>query len=154
MTSLNEIRFQYASILQTFAISGNVVLVVGNTAGNRNPGSPNFGFTGDLTLATMDISSGAASPVLLKNVNTGIQVNGAFNSAGFANGVFALVANAPVSDYLGPPTLYVVDARTPSNPVLYPVQSQFGFGSMIATSIGYLLVPNSLGLNIYLLNYQ
>jgi uncharacterized protein (TIGR03437 family) len=158
MTSINEIQLSPAAIALSFAftpptLAPVILLVVGNTTGNRSQGTPDFGFTGTLTLATLDVSNPAA-PILLSNLDTGIQVNAAFNTAAFANGVFAVVANAPVSDYLGPQSLLIVDARQPSNPILYPVQTQFGFGGVLTTSTGYLLAPNALGLNIYLLQYQ
>jgi hypothetical protein len=42
----------------------------------------------------------------------------------------------------------IVDASTPSSPVLYPFMTQFGLGDVAAVN-GYLLVPNVNGLMIY-----
>ncbi len=42
----------------------------------------------------------------------------------------------------------IVDASTPSSPVLYPFMTQFGMGDVAAVN-GYLLVPNVNGLMIY-----
>ena len=137
-----------AAILLSFDISGSTLLACGNTAGNRNPGSPNFGFTGDLTVTTMNVAS-VVSPAVIASVQTNLQVNGTFYTAAFNNGFFAIVNNAPVSDFEGPQTLMLIDATNPSNPVLYTVQTQFGFGSVVPTSAGYLLAGNDLGLYVY-----
>jgi uncharacterized protein (TIGR03437 family) len=144
----NQVTAPPASILQSLAISGNTLLAAGNTTGNRDPGIPDFAFTGNLTLTTMDITN-SVSPTVLASFDTGIQVNGTFHIAAFTNGVFAVVSNAPATDTSGPATLSVVDARQPANPVLYPVQTQFGLGGMVATSLGYLLTANSLGFTVY-----
>ncbi len=42
----------------------------------------------------------------------------------------------------------IVDASTPSAPVLYPFITQFGMTDVAAVN-GYLLVPNVNGLMIY-----
>ncbi len=67
--------------------------------------------------------------------------------------VFAIVANPPATDPTGPSTLMIVDARTPSAPKLYPMQTQFGLGdvasAIVSSTTGYLLVPNVNGLMIY-----
>ena len=141
-----------AAIVLSFDVSGSILLACGNTTGNRNPGNPNFGFTGNLTLTTVNIAAFAA-PSVITSVQTNLQVNGTFYTAGFTNGVFAIVNNAPVSDFEGPQSLMIVDARTPSNPILYAVQSQFGFGGMVATTGGYLLAGSDLGLYIYKLQF-
>ena len=132
----------------SFDIAGNTLLAAGSTAGQRNPGTPDFDFTGDLTLTTMDLTN-VELPVVLSTLTTGLQVNGTFNTVAFSNGVFAIVNSPPVTDDYGPSTLLIVDARTPSNILLYPYQTQFGFSGMLTTSNGYLLAPTSLGLNIY-----
>ncbi|HLH40936.1 MAG TPA: IPT/TIG domain-containing protein [Bryobacteraceae bacterium] len=148
MYGIEQVPVSPAAIILSFDVSGNTLLACGNTTENRNPGNPNFGFTGDLTLTVMDISA-VETPLILNSIQTNLQVNGTFYTAAFSNGVFAIVNNAPVSDYDGPPTLMIVDARTPSNLILYPVQSQFGFGGMVATSGGYLLAGSDLGLYVY-----
>jgi hypothetical protein len=153
MFSLQTVRVPQAAILQSLDVSGNVLLATGNTTGNRNPGSPDFGFTGNLTITTMDVTN-PISPNVLASFDTGIQVNGTFYSAGFTNGVFVIVSNAPVADFDGPQTLMIVDARQPANPIVYPYQTQFGFSGMVPTTTGYLLASTSLGLNIYQLQLQ
>jgi uncharacterized protein (TIGR03437 family) len=148
MYGVEQVTIGPAAILLSFDISGNTLLACGNTSGNRNPGSPNFGFTGYLTLTTMSVAA-VETPAVVTSVQTNLQVNGTFYTAAFNNGYFAIVNNAPVSDYQGPQSLMIVDATTPSNPVLYPVQTQFGFGGVVPTSGGYLLAGSNLGLYVY-----
>ena len=152
MYNIEQVPVAQAAILLSVDVSGNTLLACGNTTGNRNPGTPNFGFTGDLTLTTMDISN-VVAPAVLTSFDTGLQVNGTFHTAGFSSGAFAIVNNAPVSDPAGPASLAVVDARQPSSPILYPVATQFGYGGMVATTGGYLIAANSLGVNIYRLQF-
>jgi hypothetical protein len=83
-----------------------------------------------------------------------MQVNGTMHTAAFSNGVFAIVSNAPATDDTGPASLMIVDARTPTNPVLYTFQSQFGFSGILPTTTGYLFAPTVNGLNVYHLELQ
>ena len=62
--------------------------------------------------------------------------------------IFAIVNNPPSTDPAGPSSLMIVDASTPSAPVLYPFITQFGTTDVTAVN-GYLLVPNVNGLAIY-----
>lgn len=153
MYSANEVSVSPSAIIQSFDVENTLLLASGNTTGNRNPGNPDFDFTGNLTLTTMDLTN-ITSPTVLASFDTGLQVNGTFYTVAFNNGVFAIVCNPPATDNGGPASLMVVDARQPSNPVLYPFQTQFGFSDLVPTSAGYLLAPTSFGLNIYLLNWQ
>ena len=146
--AINQVAVNQAAILLSFDISGNTLLAAGNTAGQRNPGNPDFDFTGNLTLSTMDVSNVQAPAVIATSTYT-TQVNGTPEVAGFANGVFAIVNNPPATDTFGPSSLMVVDARQPSTILLYPFQTQFGFSGAVTTNNGYLLAPTSLGLNIY-----
>jgi hypothetical protein len=146
---LNQVSVSQAAILLGFDISGTTLLAAGNTAGQRNPGTPDFDFTGNLTLTTMSLAN-PVTPVVEQTLVTSLQVNGTFNVAGFTNnGVFALVNNPPDTDNFGPTSLMMADCRTPTNILLYPVQTQFGFSAMLTTTAGYLLAPTSVGLNIY-----
>ena len=67
--------------------------------------------------------------------------------------LFAIINNPPASDPTGPSSLWIVDASTPSAPVLYPFITQFGMtdvaAAIVSTTTGYLLVPNVNGLPIY-----
>ncbi len=111
---------------------------------------PDFDFLGNLSILTMDVTN-IDSPVVLASYDTGLAVNGTPQTCAFANGVFAIVNDPPVSDDTGPASLMIVDARTPASPLLYPVQTQFGFSGLLATTSGYLFAPTDNGLNIYLL---
>lgn len=151
--AVNQITTSQAAIFLSFDFSGNTLLVCGNTTGNRNPGNPDFAFTGNLTVTTMDASN-VQSPAVLTSFNTGLQVNGTFHTVAFTNGVFAIVNNPPANDNGGPGSLMIVDARAPRNPVLYPVENQFGFSKPLPTSGGYLLAGTLHGLNVYKLQIQ
>jgi uncharacterized protein (TIGR03437 family) len=151
--ALGQIAVPPAAVLFSFDVSGNTLLASGNTTGNRNPGNPDFDFTGNLTLTTMDVST-VQSPVVLASFDTGLQVNGTFNTAAFTNGVFAITNNPPATDNGGPSSLSVVDARQPSSPILYPLATQFGFSGLLPTSGGYLLAPTSFGLSVYQLQLK
>jgi uncharacterized protein (TIGR03437 family) len=151
--AINTVTVGQAAILMSFDISGNTLLAAGNTAGQRNPGNPDFDFLGNLTLTTMDISN-VQAPVVIATFTSSLQVNGTYNVFGFSNGVFAIVNNPPDVDDFGPATLMIVDARQPASMLLYPFQTQFGFAGILTTNNGYLLAPTSLGLNIYQLQLQ
>ncbi len=137
-----------AAILLSFDVSGNILLAAGNTAGQRNPGVPDFDFTGDLTLTTMDLTN-LAAPAVIATFTSTLQVNGTYHVFAFSNGVFAVVNNPPATDHFGPAMLMIVDARTPAGMVVYQFQTQFGFSGILTTNNGYLLAATSLGLNIY-----
>jgi len=137
-----------ADILLSFDVSDNTLLAAGNTAGQRNPGNPDFDFIGDLTLTTMDLTN-VQVPTVLSTITTQIQTNGTFATTAFTNGVFAIINKPPDTDDYGPSSLMIVDARTPSAIALYPFATQFGLSGTLATNNGYLLAPTSLGLNIY-----
>lgn len=96
----------------------------------------------------MNVSNPQA-PSVIATFTTNLQVSDTFQVFAFANGVFALVNYPPDTDDFGPSSLAIVDARQPSNILLYPFQTQFGFSGILTTTNGYLLAPTSLGLNIY-----
>lgn len=145
---ISQVTVANAAILLSFDVAGTTLLAAGNTAGQRNPGTPDFDFTGDLTLTTMNLTD-VGVPQVVSSLTTGLQVNGTFTTVAFSNGVFAIVNNPPDTDDFGPSSLMIADARTASNILLYPYQTQFGFSGLLATSNGFLLAPTSLGLNIY-----
>jgi hypothetical protein len=147
-TPISQVTVSNADILLSFDIAGTTLLAAGSTLGQRNPGLPDFDFTGYLTLTTMDLTN-VAVPQVISSVTTGLQVNGTFYTVAFSNGVFAIVNDSPVTDDFGPSSLMIVDARAPSDILLYPLQTQFGFSGMLTTNNGYLLAPTSFGLNIY-----
>jgi hypothetical protein len=147
-----------AAIFLGFGYDLDLMLVAGNTAGFRNPGVPNFSIDGNLTLSTMNISN-VDAPVVIANLippaipaipTTGTYTVQPLELAGTTSGsyVFAIVNNPPASDPGGLGSLWIVDATTPSAPVLYPFATQFGMTD-VADANGYLLVPNVNGLTIY-----
>lgn len=147
-TPISQVTVTQAAILMSFDIAGTTLLAAGNTSGQRNPGLPDFDFTGTLTLTTMNLSN-PQLPAIVSRLTTQLQVNGTYYTAAFANGVFAIVNNPPDTDDYGPSSLMIADARNPASILLYPFQTQFGFSGILTTSGGYLLAPTSLGLNIY-----
>jgi hypothetical protein len=107
----------------------------------------------------MNISNPDA-PVGIANVATQIPTSGTYvvqPLGPVVSNVFAIVNNPPASDPTGPSSLWIVDATTPSSPVLYPFATQFGMTDVAAAILetssggytGYLLVPNVNGLAIY-----
>ena len=139
-----------AAILLSFDVSGTTLLAAGNTSGERNPGIPDFDFTGYLTLTAIDVSN-VQLPAVVSTITTQIQANGTFSTSAFTNGVFAIVNKPPAEDDYGPSSLMIVDARNPAamSIAIYPFQTQFGFSGILTTNNGYLLAPTALGLNIY-----
>jgi uncharacterized protein (TIGR03437 family) len=147
-TPINQIAVPQAAILLSFDIAGNTLLAAGNTAGQRNPGIPDFDFLGYLTLTSMDITN-ARSPSVISTLTTKLQVNGTFYTRAFSDEIFAIVNKPPTTDNFGPSSLMVVDARNPARMTLVPFQTQFGFSGMLTTNNGYLFAPTVTGLNIY-----
>jgi uncharacterized protein (TIGR03437 family) len=145
---IGQVGIPQAAILLSFDVAGNTLLAAGNTAGQRNPGIPDFDFTGYLTLTAMDVTN-LQLPAVVSTITTQIQVNGTFSTSAFGNGVFAIVNKPPATDNFGPSSLMIVDARKPGSMALSPLQTQFGFSGMLTTNNGYLLAPTTLGLNIY-----
>lgn len=154
MQGIEGVLVSNAAIFLGFGYDLDLLLVTGNTAGFRNPGVPDFSIDGNLTLSTMNISN-VDAPVGIANVATEIPTSGTYvvqpllisGSTGGSD-VFGIVNNPPASDPGGPDSLWIVDATTPSAPVLYPFATQFGMTD-VADANGYLLVPNVNGLTIY-----
>jgi len=147
MQGVVRVTVSSAAIFLGFAYDNDLLFLTGNTTGFRNPGVPDFSFTGDLTLTTMNISN-VRNPVPITTVVTGIQTTGTYHMAPFGSSVFAIVNNPPESDLSGPGSLMIVDARNTSAPVLYPFMTQFGLSGLVAIN-NFLLVPNQNGMNIY-----
>ena len=155
---LSQVTIPQAAILLSFDIVGNTLLAAGNTTGQRNPGNPDFDFTGDLTLTTMNLAT-VTAPAVVSTITTSIQCNGTFDTTAFTlpdpngnYGVFAIVNKPPDTDDFGPASLMIVDARNTSSIALYPFQTQFGLSGTLATNNGtnnYLFVPGALGLSLY-----
>jgi uncharacterized protein (TIGR03437 family) len=145
---ISQVTIPQAAILLSFDVAGTTLLAAGNTTGQRNPGVPDFDFTGYLTLTTVNLSN-VQLPTAVSTITTQIQVNGTFYTSAFSNGVFAIVSKPPTTDDFGPSSLMIVDARNPASIALYPYLTQFGVSGILATNNGYLLAPTALGLTIY-----
>jgi hypothetical protein len=147
MQGIEQVTVQNAAIFLGFGYDLNLLLVTGNTASFGDPGVPDFSIDGNLTLSTMDITN-VDAPVGITNVATQIPTTGTYVVQPFGSDFFGIVNNPPASDPAGPSSLWIVDASTPSSPVLYPFATQFGMTDVAAAN-GYLLVPNVNGLAIY-----
>jgi hypothetical protein len=149
MQGVEQVTVANAAIFLGFGYDGDLLLATGNTTSFRNPGVPDFSITGDLTLSTMNITN-VDSPVGIANVTTQIPTMGTYvvQPLAFGSDIFAIVNRPPSTDPTGPSSLWLVDASTPSSPVLYPFVTEFGM-SDVASVNNYLLVPNVNGLAIY-----
>jgi uncharacterized protein (TIGR03437 family) len=149
MKGVEQVTVADAAIFLGLGYDESLLLVAGNTTSFRNPGVPDFSITGNLTLSTMNINN-VDGPVGIANVTTNIATTGTYvvQPLALGSGIFAIVNNPPSTDPAGPGSLMIVDASTPSSPVLYPFMTQFGMGDVAAVN-GYLLVPNVNGLMIY-----
>ena len=147
MQAVRQVTVSTAAIFLGFGYDADLLLVTGNTTSFRNPGVPDFNITGNLTLSTMNIAN-VQNPVGISNITTTIPTTGTYVVQPFGNDIFAIVNNPPSTDPGGPSSLMIVDASTPSAPVLYPFVTEFGMNDIAAVN-GYLLVPNVNGLTIY-----
>src|SRR5580658_7332912 len=149
MKGVEQVTVADAAIFLGLGYDESLLLVAGNTTSFRNPGVPDFSITGNLTLSTMNINN-VDGPVGIANMTTNIATTGTYvvQPLALGSGIFAIVNTPPSTDPAGPSSLMIVDASTPSSPVLYPFMTQFGMGDVAAVN-GYLLVPNVNGLMIY-----
>ena len=147
MQSVAYVTAPGTATLLAFAVSGNTLLAAGNTTNFSNPGVPDFDFTGDLTLTTMDVSN-LQSPSVVATVDTGIQANGVNEVAALGGGLFAVTYAAPDTDNGGPSTMAVVDATDPTKPVIYPWVTAYGINGIAAVG-GYLYLANGNGIVTY-----
>jgi uncharacterized protein (TIGR03437 family) len=147
--ALTQVQISQATMLMSLDIAGNTLLAAGNSLGQRNPGKPDFDFTGYLTLSALDITNPLAPVISSSTITTTLLVNGTFHTQAFSDGVFVIVNKPPMTDNFGPASLMVADARTPASILLYPVTTQFGLSSVVTTTNGFVLAPTTLGLNVY-----
>jgi hypothetical protein len=145
MQAVEQVVVSSAAIFLGFGYDENLLLVAGNTTSFQYPGI----ITGNLTLSTMNISN-VEAPAGIANMTTDVATTGTYVVQPLALGsdLFAIVNNPPSTDPSGPSSLMIVDASTPSAPVLYPIVTEFGMTDIAAVN-GYLLVPNVNGLTIY-----
>jgi uncharacterized protein (TIGR03437 family) len=155
MVGVEQVDVSTASIFLGFGYDENLLLLAGNTTSVTNP---DFTITGNLTLSTMNITN-VDAPAAIANVAPPdiptIPTSGTYvvQPLSIPGNVFAIINNPPASDPTGPSSLWIVNANTPSAPVLYPFITQFGMtdvaAAIVSSTTGYLLVPNVNGLAIY-----
>lgn len=146
MVGVEQVTDSKTAIFLGFGYDESLLLATGNTTSLQNPG---FNITGNLTLTTMNIRN-VDAPTGIADLTTDVATMGTYVVQPFEAGsdIFAIVNEPPSTDPTGPDNLMIVDAATPSAPVLYPFVTQFGLTDVAAAN-GYLLVPNVNGLMIY-----
>ena len=154
MVATGQVLIPQSTIVTAVAVQNNLALIAGNTKSWRNPGIPNFDFTGVLTLSAVDVSN-PSSPSVASTLVSSIQTN--FNAgqiiAPLGHGFFALAISPPATNNStntppGEGQLAIVDARDPQNLKLTTLSSVTGLAG-IAVSGGKLFAGTSTGMNIY-----
>ncbi|HEX5230084.1 MAG TPA: hypothetical protein VFW44_20365 [Bryobacteraceae bacterium] len=148
LQGVNQFTDSNAAIFLGFGYDNDLLLITGNTTSVQNPG---FDITGNLTLTTANITN-VNAPSGIADVQTDVATMGTYVVQPFLENtnLFAIVNQPPSTDPTGPDSLMIVDATTPSKPVLYPFLTQFGMND-VATAKGYLLVPSVTGVALYAL---
>jgi hypothetical protein len=144
------------------AVQDGIALLAGNTTGWNNPATPNSLFTGNLTLAAIDVSS-PHSPVLRGTLipSPALPTGGAYSVVGIGNGRFAVSVEAPPPPASStatpspapiiPGVIGIVDATNPANLIFTQVASVLNPGEL-GFSNGLLFVTGANGLNIFEVN--
>ena len=153
MQAAGQVLIPQAAVATAIATQGNLALVAGNTTSWRNPGIPNFDFTGALTLTALDITDPRNPSVLstlVTEVATSFDAGPILSSLG--NGFFALAIPPPADETSGNPTgngqLAVVDATDTQSLKLVTLDSAAGL-SGIAVSGSNLYAATANGLSVY-----
>ncbi len=150
--AVTELMVPQTVSLQAIALQGTTALVTGNTQAWNNPvlyigSTPEFLYDGNLTLSLVDFTN-PQSPQILNTTVTDIQSSAGASAVSLGGGFFALTISPPVTSFQGAGTLAILDARSPTTPVLYPYAVIEGVGSL-ALSGNYLYVTTAQGINIY-----
>jgi uncharacterized protein (TIGR03437 family) len=144
------------------AVQGGIALLAGNTTGWNNPATPSSLFTGNLTLAAVDVSS-PNRPALKDTLipSPALPTGGAYSVVGIGSGRFAVSVEAPPVPVSSSPTtnpspiapgvIGIVDATDPANLVFTQVASVLNPGEL-GFSNGFLFVIGANGLNIFKVN--
>lgn len=149
MEGLEQVTDSKAAIFLGAGYDHPVLLATGNTTSFQYPGV----ITGNLTLSTMNVNN-VDKPTGTADLVTSVSTMGTYvvqpltTPSVTTSDIFAIVNEPPSTDPTGPSSLMIVNAATPSSPVLYPLVTQFGLTDVAAVN-GYLLVPNVNGLQIY-----
>ena len=119
MQAITQVLIPQATVATTVVPQGNLAIVVGNTKSWRNPGTPNFDFTGVMTISAFDITN-HRSPSVLSTMVTSYPTNfdGGSIVLPIATGRF-LVSIFPGADSNPTPQgsgeLAILDATDPRN---------------------------------------
>jgi uncharacterized protein (TIGR03437 family) len=152
MQAITQILVPQATVLTTVVPQGNTAIVVGNTKSWRNPGTPNFDFTGVMTITALDISN-HRSPTVLSTMVTSYPTNfdGGSIVLPIATGKF-LVSIFPGSDSNPTPQgsgeLAILDVTDPHNLKLNVIATVSQL-DQIALRNNILYVLSGTGLSIY-----
>jgi uncharacterized protein (TIGR03437 family) len=151
MQAIGQVLIPQAAVATAIAVEGTTALVSGNTAGWRNPGLPNFDFTGVVTFTALDLSD-PRNPSIISTLVTNISSSYGALIAPLGNGYFAVSIQPPADNTNGSPVgsgqLGVVDATNPKDLKIITMDSAPGLnGLAIAGSNLYSVVAN--GLNVY-----
>jgi uncharacterized protein (TIGR03437 family) len=152
MQALTQVLIPQGTVATTIVPQGNLAIVVGNTKSWRNPGTPNFDFTGVMTLTALDISN-HRSPAVLSTLVTSYPTNfdGGSIVLPIGTGRF-LVSIFPGADSNPTPQgsgeLAILDATDPRNLKL-TVIATISQLDQIALNNNILYVLSGSGLTIY-----
>lgn len=152
MQAITQVLIPQATVTTTIVPQGNLAIVVGNTKSWRNPGTPNFDFTGVMTISAFDITN-HRSPSVLSTMVTSYPTNfdGGSIVLPIGTGRF-LVSIFPGSDSNPTPQgsgeLAILDATNPSNLNL-TVIATISQLDQIALRNNILYVLSGSGLAVY-----
>jgi uncharacterized protein (TIGR03437 family) len=153
MQALSQLLIPQATVVTTFLVQNNLAIVVGNTKSWRNPGTPNFDFTGVMTLTSLDIAN-HRSPVVLNTLVTSYPTNfdGGSILVPLGTGKFLVSIFAGADNNVGPPLgsgeLAILDATDPRNLKLTSIAT-ISQVYQIALNSNTLYVLTGAGLSIY-----
>jgi uncharacterized protein (TIGR03437 family) len=153
MQALTEVLIPQATVSTTIVTQGNLAIVAGNTKSWRNPGTPNFDFTGVMTLTALDITN-HRSPSVSSTLVTSYPANfdGGSILLPIGTGRFLVSifpgADNNAGDPLGSGELAILDATDPRNMKL-TVIATISQLDQIAMSNNILYVLSGSGLTIY-----
>lgn len=158
--AVSQILIPGTGTLGGLALSGNELLVTGNSKYAASPGyiAPSgvydWPYTGNLTLTMFDVTN-PRSPVLQGNVMfPALQPDGPCSAQPLGGGFYAVSCNAPDVALTGPGvnnSLVIVDGRDPTSPKAYTYGTVQGLGGMQVAN-GYLYAATSAGANVYKIN--
>jgi uncharacterized protein (TIGR03437 family) len=145
--ALGEVQIPGTAWAQSLEITGNKLVVLGNTRGWEDFSNPfNFFNRGKLTVSVFDIST-PRIPVLLGTTITNITTYEA-NMKLISGNQFVLDVRPPGETPDQPGQLYLMDVTNPSAVVMTPGPQIPGVAN-VAYSNGLVYAPTSAGLSIY-----